>query len=208
MTLTKSSPPLVLVSGEGRWSDEQLLLGVRGGHPGAARALYDQLRPLVDRALRRVLRGRYRDFDDLVQTSFEHILRGIVEDRFAGRSALGTWASAIAAHVALDALRRHGRDLRRTDDDAVVADLELGPRTDGALEARAELRKIHDVLSRMNPDQAETLVLHDVLGHPLEEIASMRRSGLSATQSRLRRARAELTRRAAAWVGKTKEGIR
>lgn len=163
-----------------------------------AGALYEHLRPSIDRALRRVLHGRHRDFDDLMQITFERILRGVVEDRFEGRSSLRTWASAIAAHVALDALRSSGREERRIQGDAVVADIPSGPRAEGRMEARAELNRVHDILLRMKPDLAETLILHDVLGHPLEEVAEMKQAGLSATQSRLRRARQELKRRAAA----------
>lgn len=190
LSAVKQSPP--------GWTDEELLRAVRGGDRRVAGALYEHLRPSIDRALRRVLHGRHRDFDDLMQITFERILRGVVEDRFEGRSSLRTWASAIAAHVALDALRSSGREERRIQGDAVVADIPSGPRAEGRMEARAELNRVHDILLRMKPDLAETLILHDVLGHPLEEVAEMKQAGLSATQSRLRRARQELKRRAAA----------
>lgn len=182
------------------WTDEELLDALRRGDRRAALALYEHLRPVIDRSLRRVLHGRHRDFDDLMQMTFERILRGVAEDRFAGRSSLRTWASAIAAHVALDALRTRGREARRLQEDVPLAELPGGPRGESRLEARAELHRVHDILSRMNPDLAETLLLHDVLGHPLDEIAEMKRAGLSATQSRLRRARLELKRRAAATI--------
>lgn len=183
------------------WTDEELLSALRAGDRRAARALYEQLRPAVDRALRRVLHARHRDFDDLMQITFERILRGVAEDRFEGRSSLRTWASAIAAHVALDALRSGGREAKRIQSEVPVADLAGRPRGESCMEARAELNRVHDILSRMNPDLAETLVLHDVLGHALEEVAEMKQAGLSATQSRLRRARQELKRRAAALLG-------
>ncbi len=180
------------------WTDEALLAALEAGDPRAALALYEHLRPAIDRALRRVLHGRHRDFDDLVQTTFERILRAVAQDRFEGRSTLRTWASAIAAHVALDALRRGGREAQRLSGDVAVAELATGQRAEPRMEARAELGRVHEILSRMSPDLAETLLLHDVLGHPLEEVAAMKGAGLSATQSRLRRARQELKRRAAA----------
>lgn len=194
------SPLSAVTESPPSWTDEDLLEALRRGDRRAAVALYEQLRPAIDRALRRVLHGRHRDFDDLMQMTFERILRGVAEDRFEGRSSLRTWASAIAAHVALDALRSGGREARRLQGEVSLADLPGSGRGEGRLEARAELHRVHGILSRMNPDLAETLLLHDVLGHPLEEIAEMKRAGLSATQSRLRRARMELKRRAAAAV--------
>jgi DNA-directed RNA polymerase specialized sigma24 family protein len=50
------------------------------------------------------------------------------------------------------------------------------------------------------------LLLHDVLGHEVAEIASIAGAGISATQSRLLRARKELLRRARAVV--SREGRR
>lgn len=188
------------VKDQSEWSDAQLLRALRAGRPEAARPLYDHLRPTIEWSLRRVLRGGYRDFEDLVQSTFERILRGVVEDRFEGRSSLRTWASAIAAHVALDALRRGGREASRLQGQVSALDLESHTKAEPTLEARAELRRVRDILTRMNPDHAETLLLHDVLGHHVAEIAEMKCTGLSATQSRLRRARRELLRRSSARV--------
>jgi RNA polymerase sigma factor (sigma-70 family) len=176
------------------WTDAELVRAVLQGDARAAEALYDLLRPGIDHALRRVLHGRYRDVEDLMQTTFERVLRALAEDRFDGRSSLRTWASAIAGHVALDALRSSYRNEKRL---SPIADDELphSVRPEGRLAALAELRRVQAILSGMKPDLAETLVLHDVLGHQLEEIAHLRAASLAATQSRLHRARLELTRR-------------
>jgi RNA polymerase sigma-70 factor, ECF subfamily len=176
-------------------SDAELLEALRAGQRNAAGPLYDHLRPAVERALRAVLHGRYRDFDDLVQSTFEHVLRGVATHRFDGRSSLRTWASAIAAHVAIDALRKSGREAKRMESGLPLDEFRSNARSEDLLSARAELRRVQASLGRMNPDQAETLVLHDVLGHPLEEIASLTQTSVSAAQSRLRRARIELARR-------------
>src|SRR5690606_3554545 len=69
------------------------------------------------------------------------------------------------------------------------------PRADVGVEAQIELRRVQGILSRMKPDLAETLVLFEVLGHPVEEIAGLRGATVSATQARLHRARLELRRR-------------
>jgi RNA polymerase sigma-70 factor (ECF subfamily) len=155
----------------------------------------------VDRTLRRVLHHRFRDFEDLMQNTFVQVLRAVAEDRFEGRSGLETWASAIATHVALDAVRAAIRERTRHVDLPEGTELPAAGRPESRLEAAAELRRLQGILSRMKPDLAETLVLHDVLGHALEEIAEMRGVGVAATQSRLHRARLELRRRAAPGSG-------
>ena len=47
----------------------------------------------------------------------------------------------------------------------------------------------------MKPEQAETLFLHDALGHDLAEIAMMTGATVAAAQSRLVRGRKELFKR-------------
>jgi DNA-directed RNA polymerase specialized sigma24 family protein len=48
----------------------------------------------------------------------------------------------------------------------------------------------------MKPSLAEAVLLFDVLGHNLQEVASLTGVSLSAAQSRLHRGRKELVRRA------------
>ena len=48
----------------------------------------------------------------------------------------------------------------------------------------------------MSPDQAQTILLHDVLGHPLAEVAKIMGVTAAAAQRRLSRGHQELMRRA------------
>ncbi|HEY6725296.1 MAG TPA: RNA polymerase sigma factor [Polyangiaceae bacterium] len=186
-------------------SDLELLSAIRRGDGRAAQLLYDRLQPAIEHTIRRVLRQRSEQNDDLVQICFERVLRAIVEDRFAGLSTLTTWASAIAGHVAVDALRRSMRERRlfSSTTAAEVSPAALGERavTERRLEARSEIQRLHRILAKMKPSLAETLVLHDVLGHNLDEVAALMGVTPSATQSRLFRARKELVRRAGAARG-------
>lgn len=176
-------------------SDRALLTAVQRGDGSAARVLYDRLYPVIDHTLRRVLRVRRSDFDDLVQITFERIVRAIAEDRFGGRSALTTWGAAIAGHVAIDFLRRTVREqnmLRDLQPPASITAPEL------RMEARSEIRRLHIILARMKPKLVETVLLFDVLGHSLEDVAELTGVSTSAAQSRLYRGRQELLRRAGA----------
>src|SRR5690606_34601836 len=143
-----------------------------------------------------VLRGRPPDFEDLMQVTYERVIRTIADGHFEGRSQLKTWASAIAAHVAVDWLRRQSQERRlfETMDSTLVEPHVSNMLPERQLEARSEVRKIHGILARMKPRRATILVLHDVLGHSVPQVAQLLGIKLSAAQSRLRRARQEFVR--------------
>lgn len=174
--------------------DAELVRAVQAGDVRAAGQLYDRLRPVIESGLRRILHSARGDFEDLAQICFEQVFVALSQGRFEGRSQLSTWVNAIAGHVALDALRRRVREEKRAQLGAAQPAVEI--RSDRRLEARSELQRLHDILSRMPPKLAEALVLHDVFGHEIDEIAMLTSSSVRAAQSRLFRARKELLRRA------------
>ncbi|MET0792543.1 MAG: RNA polymerase sigma factor [Polyangiaceae bacterium] len=186
-------------------SDQQLVAGLLAGEGWAATALYDRLEPVVDRALRRVLQSN--DHDDLIQIVFERIVRTLVERKFAGACSLSTWATAIAAHVGIDALRARVRERAVVWDDrargAEIAARTTSGNLERQLEARAEIAELQGILASIEPAQAETVLLHDVYGHELSEIAILMGVSVAAAQSRLVRGRKELLRRARARLGRS-----
>ncbi|HEV8245660.1 MAG TPA: RNA polymerase sigma factor, partial [Polyangiaceae bacterium] len=175
-------------------SDEELIEAVQRGDQHVASELYDQLLDVVDHTLYRVFGRREADHDDLMQQSFEQIVRTLSRRSYARACSLRTWASTIASHVGFNALRARRRE-RRIIDRTSPADLEHdapGVDAEQAAVARSELDEVRAVLVELKPDQAETLFLHDVLGHELAEIALMTGISVSAAQSRLVRGRREL----------------
>jgi RNA polymerase sigma-70 factor (ECF subfamily) len=187
-------------------TDPQIVAGLVAGEEWAAEALYDRLEPVVDRALRRVLQGN-ADHDDQVQVVFERVVRTLVERKFAGACSLSTWATAIASHVAVDALRARIRERAVVWEDRArgaehAASISSG-NLERQLEARAEIAELHAILGSMDPGQAETVLLHDVHGHELTEIALITRVSVAAAQSRLVRGRKELLRRARIRLGRS-----
>jgi DNA-directed RNA polymerase specialized sigma24 family protein len=65
----------------------------------------------------------------------------------------------------------------------------------GALHSRHELQLVRGLLGEMNPVVVEVLLLHDVFGHDVAEIATMMGTSMPAAQSRLFRGRRELRKR-------------
>jgi RNA polymerase sigma-70 factor (ECF subfamily) len=190
-------------------SGERITVGsLMAGERQAHAALYEKLYPVVARTLQKILRSPSGDYEDLVQICFERIVRTLTSERGALVENLDGWAGSIAAHVALDALRRRTRERRlferepagpRRVESVPAASLEQ------QLEARKQLGWLQETLSRMNSDQAHTLLLHDVLGHGLREIASLMGVTVTAAQRRLSRGRQELLRRAKARAAKGDE---
>ena len=175
-----------------------MLRGAVAGEPWAYAALYEALYPFVARALQKILH-QTPDYEDLVQTSFELIVRTLQKPRAREIENLAAWASTIAARVALDSLRLRIRERRFFDRDVSsgsVAEVAGSSRVEQALDARQELVWLQHSLAAMNAEQAEAVLLHDVLGHELSEVASLTQVTLAAAQKRLSRGHLELKRRA------------
>ena len=196
-----SRPALRLVPGGGEGvqppSDEQIIEAVQRGEHRVAALLYDRLFGVVDHTLFRVFGRREPDHDDLVQTVFEQIVVTLSRRSYARACNLKTWASSIASHVGFNALRSRRRERRVLDRDATLEGRVVPSRTDSEnlAAARVELARVRRHLLGMKPDQAQTVFLHDVLGHELAEIALMTQVSVAAAQSRLVRGRRELYRR-------------
>jgi RNA polymerase sigma-70 factor (ECF subfamily) len=184
---------------EPRHTDPEIVAALTRGESWAADALYDRVQPYVERTLRRVLRYSAAEYDDLLQSSFERIIRVLSERALGGACDLPSWSSAVAAHVALDALRRRVRERKIFRSDM---GLELLRGVEGSaergMEARFDVERLQGIFGRMKQKHAETVLLHDVLGHDLNEIATLTGVSAAAAQSRLVRGRKELLRRARA----------
>ncbi len=183
-------------------SDELIIQSLRAGQPWAAEVLFDRVSYVVERTLRRILQSADADYEDLLQVTLERVIESLVQQRFSGACSLATWASAIAGHVGVDALRSRIREralFRRAED--VLVPVHAFPQhatLEKQLEARSEIEHLHDILGSMKPEQAHAVVMHDALGHEIAEIAALAGVSVAAAQSRLVRGRKELLRRARA----------
>lgn len=169
--------------------DAAILAAVRAGDRMAATALHHRVRPQVERTIVRLLGRRDRDHEDLTQSSLIEVVRSL--DRFRGDCSLDTWTSRVTAHTVFKELRRRRVesgvfDRSAETDHATTRDLEQH------LGDRAMLGRLRRHLDAMDPDKAFTVVLHDVCGHDLREIAEITEVSVAAAQGRLSRGRREL----------------
>jgi RNA polymerase sigma factor (sigma-70 family) len=179
-------------------TQSEVLRAAAAGQAWAYAALYDELHPFVAAALQKILHYT-PDYDDLVQTSFELIVRSLRRPRPRPIENLGAWSSAIAARVALSSLRvkiRERRIFNRDNDGTTEAENTAGPALERQLDLRRELRWLQEALAAMHPEQAEAILLHDVLGYDLVEMARSMDVSVAAAQKRLSRGHIELRGRA------------
>jgi RNA polymerase sigma-70 factor (ECF subfamily) len=180
-------------------SDEDLIAAFVRGDRGAAEQLYDRLIDVVESTLFRILGRRGDDHEDLVQSAFEQIMLTLVRKRFAGACSLRGWAATVTSHLALNVIRSRSRDRRwlaREGGDGSELERARAPvDVERQVAVRDEVERVRRILAGMKPERASALVLHDILGHDLAEIAALTNVSVSAAQSRLFRARTELAGR-------------
>lgn len=178
--------------------DSQLLVAMRKGDPEAAAALHDRLRPVVERAIRRLLGRNDRDHEDLAQQAMIEVVCTV--DKFRGDCPLDAWASTVAAHVVYNQIRR--RVTERRIFDASRHENDDGPDSSRGsprqVSARSTLKRVMAHLAGIEESKAWTYMLHDVCGYDLREVAQITSSSVAAAQTRLVRGRRELHERLAA----------
>ena len=175
--------------------DKALIAGLQVGDERVAAQLYQRLVSTVDRALYRIFGRREQDHDDLVQATFEQIVLTLCSRRFEGACSLKTWASRLAAHVGLKALRSRQRERKVVDWGSVIEDSVHPSLSDVEtdMEVRADIQRLRTLLARINPRRAEVVLLTDVLGHDLAEVSEMMGLSIVAAQSLLARGRKDLS---------------
>ncbi len=125
--------------------------------------------------------------EDLVQETFLRAFEG--RGTFRGEASVGTWLHRILHNLAVDRARRPEREVLVGDveakwqDDAYTVDA-------AAVAERAESREeLEDALVRLPFIYRSAVVLHDVEGWTVKEIAEAQGTGLPAAKQRLRRGR-------------------
>jgi RNA polymerase sigma-70 factor (ECF subfamily) len=174
--------------------DTEIIAAVRQGDACGATALYHRARPQVDRTLVRVLGGRDREHEDFAQIALIEIVQSL--RAYRGDCSLDTWVSRITARTVFKQLRRRQSDRRMFDADASAGDAIASSTDTGRdVAARSLSRRVRSHLDAMDPLKSWTVILHDVCGHDLREIAEITECTVTAAQTRLSRGRIDLHER-------------
>lgn len=112
---------------------------------------------------------------------------------FRGDARFSTWIDRIAVHTCLDLMRKKksvvSLDMLRDDGFDTPDACE---NVYGRLEEKERMRLLRDGLAQMPHDMRTVLVLRDVEGRSMEEIASLLQLPEGTVKSRLNRARKKL----------------
>ncbi|HEY2674991.1 MAG TPA: RNA polymerase sigma factor SigM [Rugosimonospora sp.] len=161
--------------------DKALLAAHVSGDPDAFAELIRRHRDRLWAVALRTL-GDREEAADALQDAMISVLRA--SDRFRGDSAVTTWLHRIVVNACLDRIRR--RQARPT---VALADSDPVPipavDSDTALDVRAALARLPD-------EQRIALILVDIEGYPVSEVAAILQVAEGTVKSRCARGRARL----------------
>ena len=149
-------------------------------------AAFDELmRRHEDRifALAYRMTGNRADALDATQEAFVAAFRNARS--FKGTAAFSTWLYRIGINACTDLLRRKKRLVPTEDIDPGAA------RVRGEEDISMHV-DIAAALARLKPDHREAVILHDVGGHPYEDIAALMGVAVGTVKSRISRGRKKL----------------
>ena len=148
------------------------------------RTIFDEHARYVIRTLRH-LGIREADVEDVAQEVFVTVHRKLAE--FEGRSKLRTWLYAICLRVASDHRRRaYVVRERATDNPPVDTGERTGAEPDDSFESRAFVQQL---LGTLDDDKRTVLVLYELEGLTMREVAEVIGCPLQTAYSRLHAAR-------------------
>jgi RNA polymerase sigma-70 factor, ECF subfamily len=147
--------------------------------------LLAELRPSLHRYCARMT-GSVIDGEDVVQTALERALEAF--DRDPPVENPGGWVFRIAHNATLDFLRRRAREQVHGGSEEALSMNEHGPSADSRVALAASLR----TFLRLPVSQRSSVLLMDVLGHSLEEIADITGLSVLAVKAALHRGRSSL----------------
>jgi RNA polymerase sigma-70 factor, ECF subfamily len=177
--------------------DEVLVARVRAGDFDAASALLSRYQDVAYTAALRLL-GEPADAEDVAQDALVRAYTRLSE--LHEHASFSAWLRRIAVNLSLNALRRRGQLHFESLDAEPNREGEALPDVLGKRQATPEdevlknaLRdEVEAVIQRLPPEQRVAVVLRDMYGYDVAEIAELQRCGLSAAKMRIRRGRARL----------------
>jgi len=164
-----------------------LVAAVVRGDPGAVRTFVMATGGTVRRAVRMVIGAAHADVDDVTQDAMMELLRAL--PRFRGECTVARFAARVGVLAAMASRRRRGtRDRWVVRDEVEEDSFSAGPEASPHAHAEAARRRdaVRRLLDELPEAIAETLALHFILGHTVQEIAAASLVPAGTVASRLR----------------------
>jgi RNA polymerase sigma-70 factor (ECF subfamily) len=175
-------------------AESDLVRRVQSGDHSAFRDLVERYQTKIFSIVYRILRNR-QDTEDIAQIVFTKAYFAI--NSFDCRSSILTWMCRIAVNECYSYLRKR-RVRRAFENDSGADDLyadenRFGASPQPSADSRTAARDLlHKLLARLPEEDRVLLVLKEVEGHSVGELAQMTGATESAIKTRLFRARQKL----------------
>jgi RNA polymerase sigma factor (sigma-70 family) len=147
---------------------------------------------LVYRCMRTLVSTEDRDFEDLVQAAATEVWRA--RESFQGRSELSSWVYGVCYRVLLNHRRFWRRFRLRFDIGVMTEPASDTPQLLELLDERQRAERLREVLGRLSDKHRAVVVLHDLEGFEVADIASIVGANALTVRSRLRDGRRRLRR--------------
>jgi RNA polymerase sigma-70 factor, ECF subfamily len=158
------------------------------GDPFAVRQFLRAIAPLVRKICRGILGRETAELEDTIQDCLIDVARALPQFRF--EAEVSHYVTKIAMRRAI-ASRQHARARSKQHREIDSRILWLAS-TDDAGEMRSDL--VRNLLDNLNEAQATVLLLHLMLGHSINEIASITGVPANTVKTRLRLGKNQLRR--------------
>ena len=179
-------------------SDESLVAAARSGGYSAYAELCRRYRESVFRTVQRITRNK-EDAEDALQDSWMKAFINI--SRFQGKSAFSTWLTRIAINSALMILRKRRwhketslDDPSDSDDSKPLEIVEPSHNPEEHIIRMERQLRVRQAIRRLSPSLRKVAEIRQSQDVPIKEIAMIAGLSVSATKSRLSRARVALRR--------------
>ncbi len=171
-----------------KWQD--LLLSARKGDMAALDSLVEKLMPKLYPVCLSMLRNSF-DAEDLLQEALIRIMGSL--DKFTGKSSFYTWAYRITVNCCLDFFRKEKRKATISLEEKVASGV-IAPRTDAAdpaelLEHKEIVERVQSALATVPEIYRDIVILFDISGMSLNEVAEFMNVPVGTVKSRLYRGR-------------------
>ncbi len=195
--------------------DAALVERLRRAEAGAAEGLVDTYGDRVYRLARRIT-GNEQDAEEAVQDVFWSVVQKI--DTFRGEALFGSWIYRITANAAYQKLRRaaHRRDEISLDQVLPILDdghHHVDPSGDWSAKIddpaiQSELRDVlASAIDELPANHRAVIVLHDVEGLSMAEVADVLGISLATAKTTAHRARLRLRKRLGLFLSPTTSSV-
>ncbi len=162
-----------------------LVKAAAAGDKQAFREIYRRYLDQVTRTVGRYL-GPCPEVEDVVQEAFVELHRSL--DNVSDYDAFGGWVYRVARNVAISHVRKSPSSV----DFVTLQTIKEPTNQWNKLEARERVRALYAAMDCLPDQQREAVIMYEIEGNTLQEIADQTDTSINTIASRVRRGREQL----------------